>query len=105
MSSHSLSGSGSHCDGEKTEIDSTSHAGVPEGDQDPKLEATGTDEEAKKVSPFAEVKDADIDFPDGGLRAWLVVAGVRSSDFETLNSLAEICCPFRASLRPSLRSV
>jgi hypothetical protein len=30
-----------------------------------------------QVSPGTELKDADISFPDGGLRAWLVVAGVR----------------------------
>lgn len=32
--------------------------------------------EKSEISPDAEVKDKDIDFPDGGLRAWLVVAGV-----------------------------
>jgi hypothetical protein len=46
------------------------------------------------VSPEIELKDEDIDFPDGGLRAWLVVAGVciissgsgRSSSYPGISS-------------------
>jgi hypothetical protein len=53
-----------------------------------------------KVSPGVQLRDTHLDFPDGGLVAWLVLAGVSRSD------LHELLChiPTRRSSKISLPS-
>lgn len=44
---------------------------------------SGSIEKKAAISPDAAVKDADLDFPDGGLRAWLVVASGVAATFSS----------------------
>ena len=50
-------------------------------------------EEKNKISPDTNLQDADIDFPDGGLRAWLIVLGVGAyaKEFNIYENLTVIC--------------
>ena len=55
--------------------------------------ASVSSEEKNKISPDTNLKDADIEFPDGGLRAWLIVLGVRAyaKEFDIYENLTVIC--------------